>query len=106
LSALRGEAAAAASTLTVAEVDAALAGIAATSARVSKRPCDTTARPLRSRHQGEQDFLVRLLVGELRQGALEGVMIDAVAAAAALPAAPVRRAAMLLEILRWSRTQR
>src|SRR5439155_1682176 len=35
----------------------------------------------------EQDFLVRLIVGELRQGALEGVMLEAVAAAAGLPAA-------------------
>ena len=43
----------------------------------------------------EQDFLLRLLVGELRQGALEGVMLEAVAAAAGLPAALVRRAAML-----------
>jgi len=42
----------------------------------------------------EQDFLLRLLAGELRQGALEGVMLEAVAAAAALPAAQVRRAAM------------
>ncbi len=41
----------------------------------------------------EQDFLVRLLAGELRQGALEGVMLEAVAAAAELPAADVRRAA-------------
>jgi DNA ligase-1 len=41
----------------------------------------------------EQDFLVRLIVGELRQGALEGVMLDAVAAAADLPAVDVRRAA-------------
>ena len=40
----------------------------------------------------EQDFLVRLVVGELRQGALEGIMVEAVAAAAALPAAQVRRA--------------
>jgi len=40
----------------------------------------------------EQDFLVRLLVGELRQGALEGIMVEAVAAAAALPPADVRRA--------------
>ena len=40
----------------------------------------------------EQDFLVRLIVGELRQGALEGVMVEAVAAAASLPAAEVRRA--------------
>ena len=41
----------------------------------------------------EQDFLLRLIVGELRQGALEGVMLEAVAAAASLPAAEVRRAA-------------
>jgi DNA ligase-1 len=40
----------------------------------------------------EQDFLVRLLVGELRQGALEGIMVEAVAAAAARPPADVRRA--------------
>ena len=29
----------------------------------------------------EQDFLVRLLFGELRQGALEGVLVEAVARA-------------------------
>ncbi|MBV9189480.1 MAG: ATP-dependent DNA ligase, partial [Betaproteobacteria bacterium] len=40
----------------------------------------------------EQDFLVRLMVGELRQGALEGIMVEAVAAAASLPPADVRRA--------------
>jgi DNA ligase-1 len=43
----------------------------------------------------EQSFLARLLVGELRQGALEGVMADAIAAAAELPPADVRRAIML-----------
>jgi DNA ligase-1 len=43
----------------------------------------------------EQDFLLRLIVGELRQGALEGVMLEAVAAAAQIPAAEVRRAATL-----------
>jgi DNA ligase 1 len=42
----------------------------------------------------EQDFLVRLIVGELRQGALKGIMLDAIAAAAKLPAHAVRRAAM------------
>jgi len=41
----------------------------------------------------EQDFLLRLIVGELRQGALEGVMLEAVAAATGVPAAAVRRAA-------------
>lgn len=43
----------------------------------------------------EQTFLRRLLGGELRQGALLGVMADAVAKAANVPAAAVRRAAML-----------
>jgi DNA ligase-1 len=42
----------------------------------------------------EQQFLLRLLTGELRQGALAGVMVDAIAAAASIPVALVRRAAM------------
>ena len=42
----------------------------------------------------EQDFLLRLLIGELRQGALEGLMAEAVAKAAALSPVQVRRAAM------------
>ena len=42
----------------------------------------------------ERTFLLRLLVGELRQGALAGVMIDAIAAASGVPVAQVRRAAM------------
>jgi DNA ligase-1 len=45
--------------------------------------------------EDEQAFLRRLLTGELRQGALEGVMTDAVAAAAELDAGLVRRAVML-----------
>jgi len=44
---------------------------------------------------GEQDFLSRLLFGELRQGALEGVLTDAVARAAGIQAGRVRRATML-----------
>jgi ATP-dependent DNA ligase I len=43
----------------------------------------------------EQSFLIRLLFGELRQGALEGVLVEAVARAAGLPADRVRRATML-----------
>jgi DNA ligase-1 len=43
----------------------------------------------------EQRFLRALLHGELRQGALEGVMVDAVARAADVPVAAVRRALML-----------
>ncbi len=45
--------------------------------------------------EAERDFLVRLLGGELRQGALEGVLVDAVARAAEVPASEVRRAAMM-----------
>ena len=43
----------------------------------------------------EQSFLVRLLTGELRQGALEGVLVEAVAKAAGVGAERVRRAAMM-----------
>jgi DNA ligase-1 len=43
----------------------------------------------------EQRFLARLVSGELRQGALVGIMADAVARAANADAAAVRRAAML-----------
>ncbi|MEM6774876.1 MAG: ATP-dependent DNA ligase [Pseudomonadota bacterium] len=43
----------------------------------------------------EAEFLYRLLLGELRQGALEGLLVDAIADAAGLPAKDVRRATML-----------
>ncbi|PYO93913.1 MAG: ATP-dependent DNA ligase [Gemmatimonadetes bacterium] len=43
----------------------------------------------------EQDFLFRLITGELRQGALEGIMVEALAKARDLPANQVRRAMML-----------
>ena len=43
----------------------------------------------------EQEFLVRLLSGELRQGALEGVLAEAVAKAAGASGDAVRQAAMM-----------
>jgi DNA ligase-1 len=43
----------------------------------------------------EQQFLAALMIGEVRQGALEGVLVDAVAKAAGLPADRIRRAAMM-----------
>ncbi|MGQ0650585.1 MAG: ATP-dependent DNA ligase [Gemmatimonadaceae bacterium] len=43
----------------------------------------------------EQRFLTLLAMGEVRQGALEGVMVEAVARAANIPAGRIRRAAML-----------
>ena len=45
--------------------------------------------------EAEQDFLARLLVGELRQGALAGIALEAVAEAFRAPAEEVRRAVML-----------
>lgn len=42
----------------------------------------------------EQDFLARLIAGELRQGALRALMLEAMAAAAEIPLDEVRKAAM------------
>ena len=50
---------------------------------------------LREATEPERQFLVRLVAGDLRQGALDGVMTDAIAAAAGVPAAQVRRAHQL-----------
>lgn len=43
----------------------------------------------------EQDYLVRVLIGEMRTGALEGVLTEAVATATGVTPAVLRRAAML-----------
>ena len=43
----------------------------------------------------EQHFLKRLLIGELRQGALEGIMLDALAKATSISSDKIRRAAMM-----------
>jgi DNA ligase-1 len=45
--------------------------------------------------EAEQHFLVGLLMGELRQGALEGIMVDAVAKASGVASDKVRRAVMM-----------
>ncbi|HEV7186926.1 MAG TPA: ATP-dependent DNA ligase, partial [Blastococcus sp.] len=77
---------AAESGLTVAAVDEALSALAATSgAGSAARRDDLLAGLMASATAEEQRFLVRLLTGELRQGALEGVVLDAVAAAADVP---------------------
>jgi DNA ligase-1 len=82
--------------LQIADVDAALTQIAATAGPGSKRERTRLLHDLLSRATvDERDFLQRLLVGELRQGALESLMVDAVALAASLPAAAVRQAAMV-----------
>jgi DNA ligase-1 len=82
--------------LTLVEVDATLERIARAggAGSVAERTRMLGALFARATEQ-EQAFVARLLIGELRQGALEGLMIEAVAAAAALPPETVRRAAMV-----------
>jgi ATP-dependent DNA ligase I len=87
---------AAAASLSVGEVDAAferMAGLAGSGSATQRRALvqDLFARAT----VDEQAFLRGLVSGELRQGALEGVMIEAIARAADVPLAAVRRAAML-----------
>jgi hypothetical protein len=80
--------------LTLREVDATLTRIAEVSGSGSVNERARLLSELFARATpDEQDFLERLLIGELRQGALEGIMIEAVAAAAELPPEAVRRAA-------------
>ncbi|MGY1785018.1 ATP-dependent DNA ligase [Geodermatophilus sp. SYSU D00698] len=87
---------AAAPSLTVAAVDRALTALAGTagSGSAARREALLTEL-LTAATADEQHLLVRLLGGELRQGALEGVVLDAIAAAAGVPAPAVRRAMML-----------
>src|SRR5438105_2353752 len=100
LAALRGRHAAQ-PVLSLRDVDAALDRFAATTGKGSAAERSAQLRSLFERATAvEQDFLLRLFVGELRQGALEGVMIEAIAAAAGVPVADVRRAAMLTGSLR------
>jgi DNA ligase-1 len=82
--------------LTLHDVDEAFTQIAAvkgsgSAAARQQRLHDVLRRATRA----EQDFIVRLLFGELRQGALEGVLVEAVAKAGNVPAASVRRAVMM-----------
>jgi len=80
--------------LTLTEVDSAFGEIKATKGKGAAQRRETLLKSLFERAtREEQDYLVRLIVGELRQGALEGIMFDAVAAAAGRPAAEIRRAA-------------
>ncbi|MDF2559070.1 MAG: ATP-dependent ligase [Microbacterium sp.] len=84
------------STLTIADVDTSLETLATTSGSGSAAARTGILVDLASRATpSEWDFLVRAMLGELRTGALSGVLLDAIARAADRPAAVVRRAAML-----------
>ena len=81
--------------LTILDVDARLTALAATRGAGSAARRASQLRELFARASApEQAFLLRLLVGELRQGALAGLMVEAIAAAARVPVTRVRRAAM------------
>jgi DNA ligase-1 len=85
-----------ASTLGVAEVDRAFDAIAALAGAGSVRERARRFGELLGRATaGERDFLIRLVAGELRQGALEGVMDEAIARASGIAASDVRRAVMV-----------
>ncbi|OBJ15076.1 ATP-dependent DNA ligase [Mycobacterium colombiense] len=82
--------------LTVAGVDATFSEIGAVSGKGAQARRATLLDALfAAATDTEQTFLLRLLGGELRQGALAGIMADAVAKAAGIPATAVQRAAML-----------
>ncbi len=82
--------------LTVTEVDAAfeaMSALAGTGSATRRRElfADLTGRATAD----EQRLLAGLIGGELRQGAMDGVMLDAIAVASSLPAVDVRRAVMM-----------
>jgi DNA ligase-1 len=86
----------ASASLSLAETDRAFAEIASlhgpgSQAARRERLTDLLARATAA----ERDFLIRLILGELRQGALEGLLVESIAHAAKLPASDVRRAVML-----------
>ena len=81
--------------LTLADVDRALERVARASGKgAATERARELSRLLARATRAEQGFLTRLLLGELRQGALEGLMTEAVARTAALPLGDVQRATM------------
>ncbi|KJL27009.1 putative DNA ligase-like protein [Microbacterium azadirachtae] len=82
--------------LTIADVDRTLDELAAVSGSGSAAARAGLLGDLATRATAEEwDLLARAMLGELRTGALAGVLLDAVAKASDRPVASVRRAAML-----------
>ena len=83
-------------TLTVIEVDAAFEALAGLSGAGSQLARKATLDALLARATAqEQQWLAGLITGETRQGALDGLMVDALIRASGLPAVDIRRAVML-----------
>ncbi|MFC4072237.1 ATP-dependent DNA ligase [Actinoplanes subglobosus] len=83
-------------TLSVAAVDTAIAEISTVSGAGSQaRRKQLLGALFGAATEAEQALLIGLFSGELRQGAQAGLLAEAIAAAAAVPAATVRRALLL-----------
>jgi DNA ligase-1 len=82
--------------LEIEDVDRAFVALAAVGGRGAEAQRRDLLNKLLARATApEQKFLTGLLFGEIRQGALEGVMVEALARASGVPADQVRRAVML-----------
>ncbi len=82
--------------LTVAELDDLMSTIASTQGEGSQTDRELLLHDFLGRStDAEADFVRRLLIGELRQGANAGIAVEALARASELPATVVRRALML-----------
>src|SRR5690606_26047944 len=80
----------------IADVDRALEALAAASGSGSAAARQDVLAELAGRATAaEWDLLARSMLGEMRTGALSGVLLDAIARASDRPIATVRRAAML-----------
>ncbi len=85
-----------ADTLSLTDVNTVLAEIAQTKGPGSNsRRNELLAGLLTKTTTAGQQFLGRLILGELRHGALEGIMIEAVTKATNVPATDIRRAVMV-----------
>ena len=81
--------------LTLADLDLVFEALAADQGAGSmERKISSLRRLLERASMEERQFLTQLLLGEVRQGALEGLLLEAVAKAAALPSSEVRQASM------------
>jgi DNA ligase 1 len=83
--------------LSVGDIDRALDQYASVKGSGSdQRRTEILSQLFRAATEPEQQFLIGLFGGEIRQGALEGIMLDALAKAARIPPDRVRRAAMMV----------
>jgi len=82
--------------LTIAMVDATIDSLMTIAGPGSnERRVDELGKLFDLATEPEADFLRRLMIGDLRQGALAGLMADGIAKASSIPAKVVRRASML-----------